>query len=168
MPNLPLIVAQYQLHGHRNGPQYKHWSLVMLWSRDEAYIFDVQGATGTFVYDPRAVKRFNSSRSLRGGYFVGEFPAESLGWLIEKLKEVPIPYYDETWDCQSWVMDALCRLKDVGGIITKNIGRAHIKQELQRDEERFEYGEDTVEERLFPVRIYGATVVIVPDKIANQ
>lgn len=149
MSHFPLIVAQYELHGHKKGRNYKHWSIVALRSAQDAYVFEVIGSTGSFVYTPKHVSNFDTSRRFRGGYKVGEIPSNWMNWMSDKLQEVTVRNDDEEWDCQYWVMDALRLLRDTEGIITGNIGRTHIIQELSLDEERWQTMEETVDERLF-------------------
>ncbi|KAJ3858781.1 hypothetical protein EV359DRAFT_51794 [Lentinula novae-zelandiae] len=151
MTSIPLIIAQYELSGHRKGGYYKHWSLVALESSEVGHIFEVIGDASTFGYEPRTVKGFSQSQRLRGGYQVGKIAKDQLPWLEEKLREVEIVRHDESWDCQSWVLDALLFLREATeGVITANIGRAHIQKELNLEFERSELGEPTVEDRLFP------------------
>ncbi|KAJ3834210.1 hypothetical protein EV361DRAFT_949160 [Lentinula raphanica] len=130
MAQIPLIIAQYEIEGHRNGPDYKHWAIVAI---------------------PRRVMHFSASKRLCGGYYVGTIHSTQVGWLQGKLREVPIQKFNVQWDCQSWVLDALLVVRESAqGIITENIGRAHIQGELDREFERWQYGRATVEDRLFP------------------
>ncbi|KAJ3718680.1 hypothetical protein C8R42DRAFT_585065, partial [Lentinula raphanica] len=94
---------------------------------------------------------FSALKRLCGGYYVGTIHSTQVGWLQGKLQEVPIQKFNVQWDCQSWVLDALLVVRESAqGIITENIGRAHIQGELDREFERWQYGRATVEDRLFP------------------
>ncbi|KAF9457376.1 hypothetical protein BDZ94DRAFT_1314275 [Collybia nuda] len=148
--HFPLIIAQFLLSGHRKGENYRHWSLVALESKNIAHIFETTGDSSTFVYTPRQTDSFSRSADLLGGYCVGHIAHSQLAWLTEKLREITVVRYDDNWDCQTWVLEAIMLLKDIGGIITENVGPAHIRKELEIEFERWDSGEDTVEERLFP------------------
>ncbi|KAJ3981939.1 hypothetical protein F5890DRAFT_1532693 [Lentinula detonsa] len=151
MPRIPLIIAQYTIEGHRCGPDYKHWAIVALQSQNTADIFQLLGNSDTFTYTPRRVTHFSQSRRFCGGYKVGTIDLSQVDWLYEALRQVPIHKYNESWDCQSWVLDALLYLRELTqGVVTENIGRAHIQAQMSDEYNRWEYGGQTIEERLFP------------------
>ncbi|KAJ3729953.1 hypothetical protein DFJ43DRAFT_1000612 [Lentinula guzmanii] len=151
MPRIPLIIAQYTNSGHRNGPDHKHWAIVALQSQNTADIFELVGNSDTFTYIPRKVTRFSESQRLCGGYIVGTIDLSQVQWLYETLRQVPIHRFHESWDCQSWVLDALLYLRELTqGVVTENIGRAHIQAEMSNEYHRWQYGGQIIQERLFP------------------
>ncbi|KAJ6451488.1 major facilitator superfamily domain-containing protein [Mycena vitilis] len=100
----PLIIAQYDLVGHST--RTEHWSLAALVDKRQAYIMQIIGNSDTFLYQPRMVKSFATSRSLRGGFLVGRIPADKVHDLQNILREVTVTRYDKSFDCQTWVIDA--------------------------------------------------------------
>ncbi|KAJ3745882.1 hypothetical protein DFH05DRAFT_1396128, partial [Lentinula detonsa] len=95
--------------------------------------------------------QFSQPRLFRGGYKVGTIDLSQVDWLYETLRQVPIHKYDESWDCQSWVLDALLYLRELTeGVVTENIGRAHIQAQMNDEYNRWQYGGQTIEEQLFP------------------
>lgn len=151
MPAYHLIVAQYDLlrgHKYRN----EHWSLVALKNKDEAHIFQLFGNADTFVYLPSRHPSFQTSENLCGGCVVGSVEEGKVEWVLEKLREVEvIRYKPGEFDCQTWVIQALRLLKDAEeeGVNILEVSDRKIREELMEERERWELGEDTLEERLF-------------------
>ncbi|KAJ7730235.1 hypothetical protein DFH07DRAFT_906265 [Mycena maculata] len=143
----PIIVAQYKIRYHAT--RTEHWNIVVLKSINNAMVLEVVGNSDTFAYVPTNIDNFGRLRDLRGGFLVGHITEDRLVWLIERLREIPVARYDPSFDCQTWVFDALCLLKD-DGIVTEDTSERQIRTEFKLEEERWEESEDTVEERLFP------------------
>lgn len=147
MATYPLIVAQYSIQGHAT--RTEHWSLVALCgSKNRARIFEVVGNPDTFLYSTKTVASFRSSRTLCGGCHVGNIFAGELDWLEDRLKAVSVRRNDPEFDCQTWVIAALRLLKE-DGVVFQQINERFVRDELAKDYERWDVGDDTVEERLF-------------------
>jgi len=58
-------------------------------------------------------------------------------------------YGDDDFDCQTWVLEALRLIQNDNGVELRIISEELIRKELAREKERWESGEDTVEDRLF-------------------
>ncbi|KAG5653110.1 hypothetical protein H0H81_002257 [Sphagnurus paluster] len=86
---------------------------------------------------------------MRGGIRIGDIRSDALLWLKEKLKEVQVIRHNPDFDCQNWALGAIQLLKDVGDIIYSGITEERVRQELQKEEERWEEADDTIIERLF-------------------
>lgn len=144
---LPLIVAQYELHGHPT--RTEHWNLVLLASRTSVHIFEVRGNTDSYTYVPdfNAPLTLNNVTNFRGGCHVGDISIESLEVLKERLREIPIVRLDPAWDCQVWVMEGIKLLKEDGLVFSK-VNEAYVRGELGLDMERWQQADDTVDERL--------------------
>jgi hypothetical protein len=121
----------------------------VLFNRNDACIFELVGNYDSFAYVPKPVRAFASSMNLRGGYYVGHIAADHVAWLERRLADVPVIHNNPYFDCQTWVMEGLRLIKE-DGLITGDIGEAHIRQELQHEKELWERADDTLEERLFP------------------
>jgi hypothetical protein len=63
--------------------------------------------------------------------------------------DVIIVYGDPEFDCQTWVLDGL-RLIQRDGVDVRTTSEERIRQELALERERWNNGDDTLEERLFP------------------
>ncbi|KAJ6451477.1 hypothetical protein C8R47DRAFT_301360 [Mycena vitilis] len=149
----PLIIAQYDLVGHST--RTEHWSLAALVDKRQAYIMQIIGNSDTFLYQPKMVKSFATSRSLRGGFLVGRIPADKVDDLQNILRQVTVTRYDQNFDCQTWVIDAVRYLRDSGQAhwiewTKTGIAEVAIREELAREMVRWEGSDDTLEERLFP------------------
>jgi len=86
------------------------------------------------------------------GCVVGTVEEGKVDWVLEKLKEVEVVRYKpEEFDCQTWVIQALCLLKyaEEDGVTIVEISEGKIREELKKERERWELGENTLEERLF-------------------
>lgn len=73
-------------------------------------------------------------------------------WIIEKLREVEVIRYEPgEFDCQMWIVQALRLLKDAEeeGVNILEVSDRNIREELTKERERWELGEDTFQERLF-------------------
>lgn len=85
---------------------------------------------------------------------MGRIPAEerNLQLLDLELSTVPVRRNDETFDCQTWVLDALAKLKneDQGLVeVFADIDENSIRAEMKQEEERWEVADDILHERLF-------------------
>ena len=83
---------------------------------------------------------------------VGSIGLEQIEWMKEKLGEVPIiRNHPEEFDCQVWVIESLRLLKEAArpGVEIKLVSERGIRKELKEEKERWELGEDTLEDRLF-------------------
>lgn len=145
----PLIVAQHRIYGHKR--RTEHWNLALLKSQDEAVVYEVRGNQDSFTYITERVGRFSRSPMFRGGYLVGYIPNnKAAAWLDQQLCAVSVNRGNDNWDCQNWVMDSLRMLKKTHqGVITQDISEDTIRRELSEEDDRWENGEDTVEERLY-------------------
>ncbi|KAJ7459494.1 hypothetical protein B0H11DRAFT_2059892 [Mycena galericulata] len=146
--SFPIIVAQHKLQAHTT-VRTEHWNVVVLRSINDALVLEVVGNSDTFAYVHTNIQNFARLRDLRGGYLVGSISEDKLDWLKERLREIPVVRYDPSFDCQTWVFEALRLLKD-DGVVTEDTSERHIRAELKLEEERWEESGDTVEERLFP------------------
>ena len=147
---LPLIVAQYQVIGHHPLGPSKHWSLVALASRMHAHVFELHGNPSSYGFVARFEDKFSKAPHLRGGYQVGFIRIDQLAWLQEKLRELPIIMDDmDRFNSQIWVINALQLLKEEG-VISVDIGYGSVREELEKEQQRWEVADDTLEERLFP------------------
>ncbi|KAF8065005.1 hypothetical protein FPV67DRAFT_1450842 [Lyophyllum atratum] len=147
MASYPLIVAQYNLEGHPR--RTEHWSLAALLDVDRAHIFELAGNSSTYQYSSQIDNRFGRSQRLRGGCHVGSIAADKVDWLENRLRDVTVVYGDEEFDCQTWVLEALRLISNDNGVELRVISEKLIREELIREIERWESGEDTVEDRLF-------------------
>ncbi|GLB44142.1 hypothetical protein LshimejAT787_1600720 [Lyophyllum shimeji] len=145
--SVPLIVMQYELRGHPR--RSEHWALVAPLSRDDAYVFQLEGTYDTFRYSPGEIHDLATAESMRGGVQVGVIPYNALAWLEEKLREVRIIRHTPDFDCQNWIMEAIQLLKDIGSIIYPGVTERWLRDELRHDMERWQVAEDTLVERLF-------------------
>lgn len=145
MASYPIVVAQHRIEGHPR--RTEHWNLVVMTSGDSARTFELVGNTDTFAYYNTVVDRFSQSQMLRGGCQVGEIPPHRLGWLASKLKEVQVIRNNLDFDCQTWIMNCIWLLKETG-IIYSCVNERFIREELKKENERWETAEDTVFERL--------------------
>jgi hypothetical protein len=151
MPAYDLIVAQYDLQG---GHKYRneHWSLVALKNKDEAHIFQLFGNADTFVYLHGRHASFQTSENLCGGCVVGSVEEGKIDWVLDKLKEVEVVRYKpEEFDCQTWVIQALRLLNYAAedGVTILEVSDRKIREELKKERERWELGENTLGQRLF-------------------
>lgn len=148
MTSYPLLVAQYAIIGHPR--RTEHWSLVVLVSRDEGYVYEILGDWSDFAYHVRYVEHFLESSSFRGGCIVGQVPGnmESIFRLERSLEVVSIIHNDSNFDCQDWVLEAIKLLRGTG-VINPETDEAMIRNELQDEYERWETGEDNLIERLY-------------------
>ncbi|KAF8710183.1 hypothetical protein AX14_013322 [Amanita brunnescens Koide BX004] len=117
-------------------------------SRSDAHVFQLEGNYDTFRYEYSYVNRFWDSSC--GGVRIGEIRPDATPWLKEKLQEVRVVRNDPDFDCQTWVLEAIQLLKDVGGIIYSGITERGVRQELYEEKERWEAADDTIIERLYP------------------
>ncbi|KAJ7271105.1 hypothetical protein C8J57DRAFT_1065622 [Mycena rebaudengoi] len=143
----PIIVARHKIENHAT--RTEHWNLVVLKSMNHAFVFEVVGNSDTFTYVPTEIHNFARLLNFRGGCRVGEIAEDRLDWLKERLRQIPVLRYEPSFDCQTWVFDALRLLKD-DGVVTEDTSERLIRAELKLEEERWEESEDTIEERLFP------------------
>ncbi|KAJ7658490.1 hypothetical protein B0H17DRAFT_1171874 [Mycena rosella] len=143
----PIVVAQYKIKNHTS--RTEHWNIVVLQTINHAHVFEVVGNSDTYAHVPRTIHNFARLRDLRGGCSVGSIAEDKLDWLKERLREVPVLRYEPSFDCHTWVFEALHLLRD-DGIVTDDTSERRIRAELKLEEERWEESEDTVEERLFP------------------
>ncbi|KAJ7766882.1 hypothetical protein B0H16DRAFT_1791443 [Mycena metata] len=145
----PLIIAHYNLPNH--GTRTEHWSLVALVDRKMGHVMEIAGNSNSYTYLPRQVRRFSQSKNLRGGYLVGFIAADQIKELEDSLRQVPVVRYDPSFDCQTWILDAVRFIKTARPeCITEDTRESTIRRELDDEKERWNTGEDTVEERLFP------------------
>ncbi|KAF8163397.1 hypothetical protein B0H34DRAFT_322003 [Crassisporium funariophilum] len=93
--------------------------------------------------------KFSRSETLRGGCLVGHIAPDKLDWLKTRLQGVTIVYNDPEFDCQTWVLDALRFIRDDEGVEVRNTNEERIRKELALEKERWDSGEDTIENRLF-------------------
>lgn len=149
MSSYPLIVAQYAIEGHPR--RTEHWALVALINKSTARIYELYGNSDTFGYIPRDETSFDRVLNFRGGCHVGTIPAgiEELLRLEERLREVPVVRGSLDSDSQTWIVQSFRLLRE-DGILLKGVNEAFVREELGCDKERWETGEDTVNERLFP------------------
>ncbi|PPR00235.1 hypothetical protein CVT26_008984 [Gymnopilus dilepis] len=150
MSAYPLIVAQYDLQGHKYLTE--RWVLAALETKKKAHIFQLIGNTDNLKYDTRTESNFDGSQTLCGGCMVGSIGLEQIEWMKEKLGEVPIiRNHPEEFDCQVWVIESLRLLKEAArpGVEIKLVSERGIRKELKEEKERWELGEDTLEDRLF-------------------
>ena len=139
---------QCKIEGHPR--RTEHWSLAVPLSHSEAHVFQLKGNYDTFHYDySHITNRFLESSSVRGGIQIGDIRSDALLWLKEKLEEVQVIRHNPDFDCQNWVLGAIQLLKEVGDIIYSGITEEGVRQELQKEEERWEEADDTIVERLF-------------------
>jgi hypothetical protein len=141
----PLIVAQYAIQGHPC--RTEHWSLAVLFNDSDAYEFELVGNYDTFVHVPKHIREFSRSVDLRGGYYVGHIAADYVDLLKTRLADVPVIRGNPDFDCQTWVMEGLRLIKE-DGVVTGDIGEAHIRRELQHEKELCEGADDTLEARI--------------------
>ncbi|RDB28042.1 hypothetical protein Hypma_002197 [Hypsizygus marmoreus] len=147
MTSYPLIVAQYELEGP-HPRRTEHWNLVVLQDPNHAHVFDIIGNHSNFQYYPYYTDRFSRMQRLQGGCHVGTISAAQLKWLETRLRSVEIVYNDVNFDCQDWVLNALRMLREDGLAITLTSEKT-IREELKREQERWDVGDDTLEDRLF-------------------
>ncbi|KAF8657843.1 hypothetical protein AX16_002159 [Volvariella volvacea WC 439] len=145
----PLIVAQFAIAGHPR--RTEHWNIIALKNRKQGRVFELVGNYDTFTYLPRNVESFSKALEYRGGVHVGdiEATAEAVTSLEEKLREIPVVRHDPNHDSQTWVVEALRQLRS-DGIVFTSMNEEAVRAELAKDMERWDGGDDTVEERLFP------------------
>ncbi|KDR76982.1 hypothetical protein GALMADRAFT_246151 [Galerina marginata CBS 339.88] len=149
MPTFPLIVAQYELQGHKY--RQEHWLLAALEKQQTGHIFQLIGNTDTFAYEASIDSDFPTSQTLCGGCLVGSVDSEQLAWVKSKLKEVPVRRNSpEEFDCQNWVMQALRLLKysPHPGVEITEVSESAIREELKKEKEKWETGEETLEDRI--------------------
>lgn len=142
MPVYPLIIAQYDLSGHRY--RSEHWSLAVLESKQKAHIFQLVGNADTYAYEASTEDCFESaSQTLCGGCLVGHVDSMQLEWMRTKLKEIPVVRgKPEDFDCQTWAIDALrmVRYANQTGIDIIEISTRKIKAEMLAEKERWRQG----------------------------
>jgi len=150
MPTYPLVVAQYDLQGHKY--LCEHWSLAALETKKKAHIFRLVGNPDNFAYEATTDSNFAGAHALCGGCLVGNVDPERLEWMKTKLGEVPIiRNKPDDFDCQVWVIESLRFLKEAAepGVEITLVSERGIRKELKDEKERWELGEDTLEDRLF-------------------
>ncbi|KAG6840142.1 hypothetical protein C0991_008579 [Blastosporella zonata] len=149
MGTYPLIIAQFNLQGHP-GPS-EHWSLVAMADKNNAFVFEISGNSSNFKFNPHHLPHFGRNQSLRGGCQVGTVQAESMEWMEDRLSELAIVYNDPNFDCQTWVLIAINTLRqaDTTGVAITLTDEAKIREEMELEKQRWDDGDDTVEDRLF-------------------
>ncbi|KAF8961847.1 hypothetical protein BDZ97DRAFT_1827419, partial [Flammula alnicola] len=129
----------------------EHWALAALESKQKAHIFQLIGNTDTFAYEPSTEDKFAAEKNLCGGCMVGGVESDQLEWIKQKLAEVSvIRNKPEEFDCQTWVVEALRSLKyaKLPGVEINEVSDKNIRTELKAEKERWNIGEDTLEDSL--------------------
>ncbi|TRM61821.1 hypothetical protein BD626DRAFT_500643 [Schizophyllum amplum] len=145
----PLIVFQRALDSHVR--RTEHWGLALLLSRTDARIFEIVGNTDSFGYVPRPARQYAADPAWRGGYTVGRVAPKDIDALDARLRALPIVRNDPEFDCQTWVLAALRILKQDGLVEPEiDVREAVVREELEKEKERWEAADDTADERLFP------------------
>ncbi|KAF8079311.1 hypothetical protein FPV67DRAFT_110024 [Lyophyllum atratum] len=146
MASYPLIIAQFDLPNHPR--RTEHWRLVALQDKDNAHEFELAGNWSNFQYVAGRATRFGRLQTLRGGCQVGTVPIERIEWLKTRLAAVEIVHNNLDFDGQNWILNALKMLRADGMPVTVT-SEVSIRKELALEKERWDAGEDTVEDRLF-------------------
>ncbi|KAF8909697.1 hypothetical protein CPB84DRAFT_1821681 [Gymnopilus junonius] len=138
MITYPLVVAQYDLKGHKS--LYEHWSLAALQTKKKSYIFELVGNLDNFAYEASTNADFSGAHSLCGGCLVGNIDPGQIEWVKAKLQEVRV-----------WVIEALRLLKESAhpGVEITLVTERVTRKELKDEKERWDLGKDTLEDRLF-------------------
>ncbi|KAI0323029.1 hypothetical protein OF83DRAFT_1044763, partial [Amylostereum chailletii] len=143
---LPLVIAQYERQTTRRKFGTEHWSLAALLTCETGHIFEITGCVGDYCYKPRGPTRLDANKTLRGACLVGSVTLEKLGWVETALSSVDVPrgLPMETFNGQTWVLDALKTLKTAkeAGIGIKELTSATIRLSLENELELWETGDD--------------------------
>ncbi|KAG5648697.1 hypothetical protein DXG03_000043 [Asterophora parasitica] len=143
----PLVIAQFDHQGHPR--RTEHWSLVaMQGGGGNAHVFEIAGNRSNFNYNPHHTQCFGRDQDMRGGCQVGTIPATSIAWMKERLRTVEIVYNDVNFDCQDWVLNVL-RIRQAEGVTITLTAEDKIREEMAAEKVRWDFGDDTVEDRLF-------------------
>ncbi|TFK53406.1 hypothetical protein OE88DRAFT_1733336 [Heliocybe sulcata] len=129
-----------------------HWSLVALSSPMDATIFHIEGNADSFGYVTKQATHFRNSKTIRGGVKISEISEEQVAWIANTLSQVEIVRGDAVaFNCQTWCVRALRLLRELDpSIVPQPFSEARIREEFVREYERWDTGEDTLDEREFP------------------
>lgn len=109
-----VYVAHY---GHPLLKGSKHWAVVVMTNPaiSEGRTYEVQGSRASLytVKKPETVQ-LHKAQSFLGCVCVGRIDSNSLGIIHDILVATPILQGKAGWNCQSWVIDALYRLRIAG------------------------------------------------------
>ncbi|KAF9527664.1 hypothetical protein CPB83DRAFT_884077 [Crepidotus variabilis] len=142
----PLIVAQIALIGHPR--RTEHWSIIALDSTTgQSRIFELAGNYDTFAFVPKSIPFSSRKPDYRGGFYVCEIEKEKLEEVEELLQSVPIIKHTPEYDSQNWVVLALRKLQEEG-LVPRDVTENAIREELEKEKERWEIADDTLVERL--------------------
>jgi hypothetical protein len=147
---------QYKLSSVPQAPgmRTEHWALVVPLSNSDAHVFQLVGNPATFRYRYTFHHNFLRSEAMRGGVLVGEIPQDKVpSWLTNKLKEVEIIHTLDPppkFDCQDWALAAIQHLKGDGGVTIYEITEQEIRQEMHKEEERWEAGDANIIKKIYP------------------
>ena len=116
-------------------------------SKEQAWVFELSGNYDTFTYTPKPTSFSSRIFNYRGGFLLCEVAQEKLGWLESLLGTLPVIRHNPEFDCQTWVVSAVRKLQEEG-LVPRDVTEAMIREELEREKERWEVADDTILERL--------------------
>jgi hypothetical protein len=145
MTSHPLIISQFALLGHPH--RTEHWNIVAVISQEEARVFELAGNYDTFTYAPKTIPFSTRMVDYRGGFLLCGIAQEELEYLQTLLGTITIVRHNPEFDCQTWVVLGVRKLQEEG-LVPRDVTETMIREELEREKERWELADDTILERL--------------------
>lgn len=157
----PLFVTQREIVGHPT--RAEHWDFVVFIDQDDYEVHELEGNYDTFEYVPKTKSGLGKTPDFRGGCLVGFLRPEHItprrhhsgrqpdSPLVQWLRSVEVVRGMQTFDCQNWIIHSLVVLREQG-VILSGVNEKLIREELGREKERDEYGEDLLHERIMAVK----------------
>lgn len=116
---LDLGVSQYERWENKDLPY--HWAIMLRFSKDSAWFYQIRGTPDTFELAPFDLKKgFSKSGTYRGSLKIGQIQAVEREAFEEVIQSVPIHLRRTDWNCQNWVVSALERLQ-AAGFLSKGV-----------------------------------------------
>jgi len=136
-----ILTCFHQLNGR------EHWTLNVIESSQCIYTFEIRGNRDSYTYVSDQLKNLDRVDSYRGGCHVGNVPRDGVKEMRTKLTEVVIHKQEPWWSPQTWILDCIKHLRDIGWTFA-GLNEMFLRRELQKDASRWELVEDTVYERM--------------------
>jgi hypothetical protein len=153
----PLFVTQHEIVGHPTRDE--HWNFVVFIDQDDYEVHELEGNYDTFEYLPKTKTGLGNTPDFRGGCLVGFLSLEQItprrqtgkklpdSPFVQWLRSVDVIKGTQAFDCQNWVIHSLVVLREQG-VTLPGVNEKMIREELEREKERDEYGEDLIHERI--------------------
>ncbi|QPH05549.1 hypothetical protein C2857_003410 [Epichloe festucae Fl1] len=111
MPTI-VYVAIYRVYDDRDP---NHWAIYLSNSKKGDVILQVnddKGGVGYYVDTPLHNKEPQSSVRHKESFAVGQISCSDHEKAVAAILDTPVDNQSETWNCQSWVKEALNSLKE--------------------------------------------------------